>query len=181
MIRFTLKDRLRQFRRNEEGSFAVEFALFFPLLLLILLTTIELGLIQLRGSMLERALDLTVRDLRLGTGSSFSHDEVRDNICERAGFVDDCQTQMRLELVQVDPFAWTDIDPVPDCVNTSTVADINPVRSFENGQSNELMFIRACMTFNPFMPTWGLGAALPKDGEGRIKLYAASAFVQEPR
>lgn len=172
---------LRNFRRNEEGSITVEFVIFFPLLLLILLTTIELGLIQMRGSMLERALDLTVRELRLGTGATVQHDDIRDDVCSRAGFIDDCETQLRLELVQVDPFNWSDIDPTPDCVNSTTVADINPVRSFENGQSNELMFVRACLKFNPFLPTWGLGAAMPKDADGRIKLYAASAFVQEPR
>lgn len=181
MIRSRIAHLLHRYRRGEEGSITVEFVIFFPILLLILLTTIELGLIQLRGSMLERALDMTVRDLRLGTGSGVGHDEVRDDVCERAGFITDCSTQLRLELVQVDPFDWSDIQPIPDCIESSAVDEINPVRSFENGQSNELMFIRACMAFNPFMPTWGLGAALPKDADGRIKLYASSAFVQEPR
>ncbi|MBT8154138.1 pilus assembly protein [Epibacterium ulvae] len=182
MIRSRLAQFVRRFRRNEEGSITVEFVIFFPLLLLILMTTIELGLIQMRGSMLERALDLTVRELRLGTGVAVTHDDIRDDVCSRAGFIDDCETQMRLELVQLDPFNWTDVVPeYPDCVDSIDADTISPVRSFENGQSNELMFVRACIKFNPFMPTWGLGAALPKDADGRIRLYAASAFVQEPR
>ncbi len=82
-------------------------------------------------------------------------------------------------MVQVDPFNWTGIDENPDCINA--VEDVQPVRSFINGQSNELMFIRACMKFNPIFPHWGLGDSLDKDDLGRVRLYASSAFVQEPR
>ncbi len=179
MTRISMFRKLRQFRQREDGSFAVEFVILFPLLMLILFTTIELGLIQVRGSMLERSLDLTVRDLRLGTGTGMQHDDIRDRICERTGFIDNCALDLRLEMVQVDPFDWTDIDPIPDCINS--VEDVNPVRAFENGQSNELMFIRACYKFDPMFPHWGLGEALAKDTDGRVKLHAASAFVQEPR
>ena len=169
----------RRFRGREEGHVTTEFAIMVPLLLVTMLSAVELGVMTLRYSMLERALDLTVRDLRLGTGAAQQHDDIRDTICARSGFIDNCNTSLRLEMVQVDPFNWVAIDETPDCVNT--VEEVQPVRSFTSGQSNELMFIRACMKFNPIFPQWGLGDSLSKDADGRISLFAASAFVQEPR
>lgn len=171
---------LRRFRQHEDGNATVEFAIVIPAFLMILMSTVELGMINLRHSQLERALDQTVRSIRLGTGdANMSHDNLRDEICTRSGFIQECSSSLRLEMVQIDPFSWTALDPTPDCVNR--VEDIQPVRTFENGQSNELMFIRACMKFKPIFPTWGLGADLSKDGDGRINLIASSAFVQEPR
>ncbi|MEX0302441.1 MAG: TadE/TadG family type IV pilus assembly protein [Leisingera sp.] len=170
---------LRQFRAREDGNSTVEFALVIPVFIMILMSTVELGLINLRHSQLERALDETVRDIRLTTGADQDHNTLRDDVCSRSGFIDDCSTSLRLEMVQVDPFNWTPIDPEPDCVNR--IEDIQPVRNFTSGQSNELMLIRACMKFNPVFPTWGLGSNLYKDGDGRISLIASSAFVQEPR
>jgi hypothetical protein len=170
---------IRKFRACEDGNATVEFAIVIPLFLMVLMSTVELGLITIKQTMLERALDQTVRDLRLGTGADQQHDDIRDTICARSGFIDNCDTSLRLEMVQVDPFNWTNIDASPDCVDA--VEEVLPVITFTSGQSNELMFIRACMKFNPIFPQWGLGDSLSKDANGRVSLYAQSAFVQEPR
>ncbi|MEW2911352.1 TadE family protein [Leisingera sp. JC11] len=170
---------LRRFRLREDGNASLEFALVIPGFLLILMSTIELGMINLRHSQLERALDQTVRDIRLNTGVDMQHDALRNTICERSGFIQECSTSLRLEMVRLDPFNMASIDQTPDCLNL--VEEVQPVRSFENGQSNELMFVRACMKFDPLFPTWGLGKNLHKDADGRVQLIASSAFVQEPR
>lgn len=169
---------LRRFARNEDGSATVEFAILVPVFLVMLFSAVELSLISVKQSMLERAVDITVREIRLGTGEAPQHDEIRDLICERTVFIDGCAENLRLEMVQFDPFVWTGIDPTPDCI--TKIEDVQPVRSFVNGQSNELMFLRACMQIDPIFPDWGLGGALTKDSSGRLSLLAASAFVQEP-
>ena len=174
-----LRRALRLFRKREDGNATVEFAIVIPAFLFLLMNTVELGMITIQQSMLERALDQTVRGLRLSTGVPKQHNEIRDEVCRRSGFIRNCGTSLRLEMVQVDPYAWTPVDPVPDCINR--VEDVQPVRNFVTGDSNELMFIRACMKFNPIFPTWGLGSHLSKDEDGRINLIASSAFVQEPR
>ncbi|EBA16665.1 hypothetical protein RSK20926_02634 [Roseobacter sp. SK209-2-6] len=179
MIRSGLIKLLCKFRRREDGNATIEFVILAPLLLLMLVSTVELGMINLRQSQLERALDITVRGIRLSTGSAPQHNEIRDQVCDLSGFIDDCATSLRLEMVQLDPFAWSPVDPEPDCVNS--IEDVQPVRTFVGGASNELMLIRACMKYRPFISTWGLGDVLEKDGDGRASLFAASAFVQEPR
>ena len=178
MRRNKLLAALARYRKGEEGNATIEFVILVPLMLMMLVSTVELGMINLRQSQLERALDITVREIRLSTGAAPQHDEIRDKICNYSGFIDDCATSLRLEMLQRDPFAWAAVDPEPDCINL--IEDVQPVRTFTSGASNELMLIRACMKYRPFISTWGLGDALDKDDDGRDSLYAASAFVQEP-
>ncbi|TNJ41811.1 TadE/TadG family type IV pilus assembly protein [Phaeobacter sp. B1627] len=174
-----LPARLRRFREADDGNATIEFAILFPLMLLVLFASVELGLITVRQIMLERAMDMTVRDIRLGTGGNMQHDDIRDRICARSGFIDDCATSLRLEMVQLDPFAWGGVNSDPDCV--SVIEEVEAVTTFVNGGSNDLMFLRACMSFDPVFPHWGLADSMQKDGQGRIRLYASSAFVQEPK
>ncbi len=169
---------LRRFGRSESGSATIEFAITFPAMLFFLLSGVELGMITLNQAMLERSIDMTVRDIRLGTGAAPQHDEIKDTICERAGFIEDCADNMRLEMIQVDPYNWNGLSGDPDCIDRSE--DVAPVRSFVNGQSNELMILRACVKIAPMFPTVGLGATIGKDGAGNYALYATAAFVQEP-
>ena len=170
---------LRRFRRSENGSATLEFAITFPAMLFFLLSGIELGFVTLHHAMLERALDMTVREIRLGTGTAPQHDEIKDMICDGAGFIDDCSNNLRLEMIQLDPFNWAEIPANADCTDKSE--DVNPVRSFVNGLENELMFMRACVKIDPVFPTTGLGKNMVKDGAGQYALVSMSAFVQEPR
>ena len=182
MIRFMprpLRALSGRFSRSEEGSATVEFAITFPAILFLMVAGIELGVVTLQNSMLERAVDMTVRDIRLGTGTAPQHSEIKDLICDRAGFIKNCDTNLRLEMVQIDPRNWTDIPATPDCTDQSE--EVAPVRSFVNGQENELMILRACAKFDPLFPTAGLGNAMIKDGAGQYALVSTSAFVQEPR
>ena len=171
--------RLRRFWRKQDGNATIEFVILFPALLTFLLSGIELGFIGLQHSMLERAMDLTVREIRLGTGTAPQHDDIKDMICDRAAFIPDCGTSLRLEMIQVDPRAWSEIPTAPDCTDKSE--EVSPVRNFVNGQENELMVLRACAKIDPVFPTSGLGENLIKDEYGQYSLTATTVFVQEPR
>lgn len=181
MIAATTARVLRRFRSGSEATVTVEFVLLMPLFFMFLISTVEMGMVILRQSQLERALDIAVREIRLTTGAAPQHDVVRDQICRLSGYTDNCATSLRLELVQLDPFDWEGVDPQPDCI--SKPEEILPVRGFsQDGASNELMLIRACMRFRPMISAWGLGEDLVEDDpEGLVSLIAVSAFVQEPR
>jgi len=174
-----LIDILRRFRRSEQGSATVEFAIVFPAMFFMMLSGIELSFVTLRHSMLERALDITVRDIRLGTGTVMQHDEIKDTICARAGFIDNCSANLRLEMIQVDPRNWVAVPADADCTDKSE--EVSPVRSFVSGTDNELMILRACAKIDPVFPTSGLGADLAKGQDGQYALVSSSAFVQEPQ
>lgn len=181
-----LKTAARRFRRKEDGHATIEFVIVFPAVLLTMLAGIELSLVGLHQSMLERALDVTVRDIRLGTNTNpeydeeVAHDVIKDTICERAGFINDCSTNLRLEMIQLDPFQPFNVPADVDCINTAEEA--KPVRSFVNGQSNELMILRACAKINPVFPTSVMGKTLVNgSSDGKYPLVAISVFVQEPQ
>ncbi|TNF59631.1 MAG: pilus assembly protein [Rhodobacteraceae bacterium] len=169
---------LRRFSRREDGSATVEFSILFLPMFTFLLSAVEIGMIHIHHSMLERAVDMTVRDIRLGTGTAPQHDQIRQTICDRAGFIDDCSGSVRIEMVLMDPFNWTNPPTDADCIDQSQT--IAPVRSFTNGASNQLMFMRVCATFDPVFPTIGMGKNLIKDGAGKYALISTAAFVQEP-
>ena len=66
---------LGRFLKGNEGSVTVEFVLWFPLFFALVLTSLESGMLMLRYVMLERGLDITVRELRIGTLVAPTHDQ----------------------------------------------------------------------------------------------------------
>ncbi|MDD9740175.1 MULTISPECIES: TadE/TadG family type IV pilus assembly protein [Marinovum] len=175
-----LKLHMRRFVREESGSVeTVAFALWMPMIVLILLTMLEVGAYTARATMLERAMDQTVRSIRLETGAAPQHNAIKDMICERAVILPDCTTNLRLEMVQRDPRGWTALPGSADC--TDTALEVAPVRAFVNGQTNELMVLRACAKVTPIFPITFLAPSLQKDNAGDYALLAATSFVQEPR
>lgn len=177
MIRF-LKSRSRRFARDEDGSATIEFSILFMPVMLLLASAAELGMVNVHYSTLERAVDMTVRDIRLGTGSAPQHADIRSSICSRADFIKDCNQNLKIEMIRLDPFAWTNPPTIPDCTDQSL--PVAPVRNFQNGAENDLMFLRVCAKFDPMFPTIGIGKNIQKDGSGMYKLVTVSAFVQEP-
>ena len=179
-MRFRIPKVFRRFWRSEDGTGTIELAFCFPPMLYLLLSGVELGMVSLQHSMLERAMDLTVRDIRLSTGSAPQHDEIKDLLCERAGFINNCGDNMLLEMVQVDPRNWVGISEQATCTDQSE--EVLPKTEFKNDAGdNDLMILRACAKVDPVFPSTGLGASLRKDGAGQFALVAISAFVQEPR
>ncbi|WP_322866546.1 TadE family protein [Aquicoccus sp. G2-2] len=174
-----LRAAARRFLSREEATATVEFAIIFPFYVTLFLSSVEMGMIQFRHSMLERGLDMAVRDVRLGTGTNPTQDNIKDSICHYAGVLPDCAANLRLEMVLVDPRNYTSPPANADCVDHSE--DPKPVRNFIHGGSNQMMMLRACYVFSPIFPTAGLGQQLNKDGAGNAAMTATSAFVQEPR
>lgn len=178
MIRNVIQ-RLKKLRRSEDGNATIEFVIVFPIMFGLLSSGLELGFVSLHQGMLERAVDITVRDIRLGTGAQLQHDSLKKTICERAKFIKNCEENMRLEMIQLNPRVAFNIPSEADCTDKSE--EVKPVRTFENGQSNELMVLRACVKISPVFPTSYLGRKISDNPDSKYALVSMSAFVQEPR
>lgn len=176
MIRSVLPA-LRRFHRNESGVIAVPFAIWVPVFLIIIGSSVELGLLTARHAILERSLDESVRGLRIGTVDA-SANGLKTAICDRASILPDCQTRLHLEMVSLDMRNWSAPNKSADCVDTTQ--EVTPNRNFEHGGNHEMMLIRACFKFRPATPAGLLGSALAKDAQGYSALVSASAFVHEP-
>jgi hypothetical protein len=128
--------------------------------------------------MLDRGLDIAVRDIRLGTGNVPQHDDIKESICTNAIVIPACQQNLRLEMVRTDMRNWASLPPDPDC--TDRAEEAKPVRAFVPGTSNEMMLLRACLKVQPLSPTSQLVQYMQRDSAGDISIVVTSAFVQEP-
>ncbi|MFT6675893.1 MAG: hypothetical protein ACJAVM_002090 [Sulfitobacter sp.] len=174
-----LKHLLRRFRKDQDGSaLVIEFCIFVPILFGAFLMSVEMGIYSMRQMYLDRGLDIAVRYVRLHTNTAMDHNMIKGIICGNIGFVENCQSTLRLEMTPVNPRNFSGFAQQADCVDTSE--PVKPVRGFSLGQQHEMMLLRACIKFDPIFPTSGLGYAFDKDGSGQAKMFATAAFVQEP-
>lgn len=170
---------LSRFLRRDDGHATIEFAIMIPIFLIILLSAVELGIMTMRYAFLERSLDIVVREIRLSTGVDFSHDVIKDRICEEAPMIPECAANLSLEMVMLNPRAWAGVPQNTVCTNREE--EVQPVTAFESGDENQLMVLRACVKMTPLFPTTGLGSQFQKDSAGDYSLVVVNAFVQEPR
>lgn len=175
-----LWDRARAFRRNEDGAGTLEFIIVLPGFMLLFTSAYEGGMLSTRHVMLERGMDLTVRDVRIGRIENPNNDVLSARICEYAAIIPDCLNNIRLDMERMDPRAFdeTKVDTI-DCVDRDE--ENQPVVVFSNtGGNNDLMVLVACVLFDPMIPTTGLGKHIPKKSQGAYALVATSSYVMEP-
>jgi len=177
MIRNALKNTIR-FKRTEDGSLTVEFVILFPLFMFFTLGVIEYSLVTIQQAMLDRSMDLVVRNIRLGINlENAEHDTIKDAICEEMIVMQGCSSNLQLEMIVQDPFGGVNLPVEPDC--TDRAEESKPVRTFSNGGSNALMILRACAKVDPLFPTTAMGRAVSGD-DGLVTLTTTTTFVQEP-
>jgi hypothetical protein len=170
---------LRSFLRDDSGSVVtLPFAIWLPVFLIIIIAGMEIGALSLRHTQLERGLDLTVREVRLGTGEQLDHDTLKGMICDNTTLLADCEDMLRLEMIPLSLRSWSEPPRDADCYDSAQ--PVRPLRQFDSGQPNELMMLRACFKYRPITPAGVIGAAMPKDADGYAAIVSTSAFVQEP-
>jgi len=169
----------RRMMREEDGTATIPFVMFVPFFLILVMSSIEMGMLMIRSVLLDRALDLAVRDLRLGIWQPASSGDLKSRICNYAGILADCDNDLLVELRPVSKITWSPLSSGPICVDRSQ--QVQPLTTFSPGTSNEMMLVRACVKVYPLFPTSGFGFSLTKDATGAYALVAASAFVNEPR
>lgn len=167
----------KSFYRKEDGTSTLEFMMVLPAAMFFFAATYESGMIGLRNVMFERAVDVTVRQVRIGAVEDPSHDNLKQMICDAASIIPECMTSVKLEMIRRDIRAWTPISTQGDCVDREATGD--PVISWTTGGNNELMVLRACALFSPMLPTSAVGAASQTAGD-EYALVATSSFVVEP-
>lgn len=174
----SMKTALRRFGRDEDGSMIVPFALWTPLFVGLLIASVEAGTATMRQTVLDRALDQTVREVKIGTGTLYTADQLKEMICDRATILGSCVDTLQLEMVGLDMRDWVEPERSTDCVDTNLT--VTPMRNFVNGSQHETMLLRACYKYRPVTPGGLVAASMAKDEMGYTALVATSAFVHEP-
>lgn len=174
----------RRLMGREDGNATVEFVIIFPVFFLFFMVIFELGLLMTRYMMFDRALDISVREMRLSENREFTKDQVRTLLCAQTVILNNhCEEDLTIELVRltdVSGNSWT--FPAEDAQCRDYGEDVIPVTQFDSPtKSNEVVFVRACMSMKPFFEAAGLGAFLTRNTTpDRLNMIAVSAFAVEP-
>ena len=183
MIGRRMKPFLRLFCQDDRGTVSIEFVIIFPIFFSFFLMTVENGIISIRNVMLERGVDIAIRDIRIGTMLDPDAAELRERICEIASIIPDCDSQLQVEMFVRNPRNWTALPTKVNCIDRSVEA--RPVTAYVTGEGNELVVLRACVRIDPFLPTTGIGKAIVENGDdasgGSYALVSTSSYVVEPR
>lgn len=170
--------RLRRRMWREDGTASMEFVLMVPLFITIFMASFESGLLMVRSILLDQAVDITMRELRLGHLNLPDEDMLRTQICSRTIIFADCEANMLVELDRVSTSNWQMPAEPTQCVNRDE--EIDPVVSLQIGQQNDVMLLRICVIQDAIFPTTGIGLGLSVDANGGYALISRSAFVVEP-
>lgn len=168
-----------RFCKREDGSASIEFVFLFPLFVSLLLMSIETGTYMARHVMLDRSVDLAVRELRLGTSTPPTFQELKTQICDNTILVTDCDGTIQIEMQPVDTVTWVGLSGPPKCRDVTSSIDPFDATSYNTGLENEIIMIQVCALVRPFFPTTTLGLGLVSMGD-RYAIVVKSSFVNEP-
>jgi Flp pilus assembly protein TadG len=174
------RSRLRRSLLSEAGSATVEFVILFPVIFAIFVTSVDFSLQMLRQVFLDRAVDLAIRDIRLGRIDAGGLQQLRERICANSALTPNCLTTVTVELRPMAPRDFATFDPTAQCVNRAE--NVTPVLSFTPGMgAQELMMLRACTVSNPFIVANGFLFGAPRGPNDDFMAASIGVFVNEPR
>lgn len=179
---------IRGFTADERGTASIEFVFIIPIIMMIFMASFEASMFMARHAMLERSVDIVVRDIRLGNYSSLTHAQLKREICSGGMLVNDVDTCVKSMRIWMQPISTADFDmsrvPTKGCQDKR--ADIAPLpeptgAEFAYGTDNDIMLLRICLKEEPMFPTTLVGAGMIKDElDGNYALLTTTIFVNEP-
>lgn len=175
------RGRLGRLWRRDDGTATIEFVLALPVAMAIFMASFESGLYMLREVMLDRGLDLVMRDYRLGRLPKVTHDQLRDLVCAATPVISDCRGQLKVWVSPINTASWA--VPVSDtyCGDGNGTLTAQTSGTVKNGRPNEMMFVRVCTIEKPIFPTTGIGLQLRADSlTGGYQIAAQTVVVNEP-
>lgn len=165
--------------RSEDGSATVEFVVLFPVLFAIFLTSVDFSMMMLRQVFLDRAVDIAVRDIRLGRVPENGFDMLRERICANTALTPDCLSTITIEMRPVTPGQLASMERTATCVNRAE--NITPMLDFRPGSGGqELMVVRVCTVSNPIIVASGLIFGGPRSETDDFMSVSTAVFVNEP-
>lgn len=173
-----MRRRSASFARSTSGATALEFAMVLPIFLALMFSVFEAGWMMSKAIMLDRALNITVRLMRVGaTDAAKTQADIKKQVCAKTLIILDCENVLTIEM--------TEVKAAGDVPTTATTcidrgASVKPIVSFNPGARTSIVFVRACAVSDPLTPLIGLALNLSKDSKGGYSIMSSSAFVNEP-
>ena len=117
---FCMPKVVRRFRKKEDGTTAIEFAVLAAPFFVLLFGIIESSLIFFAGQMLETAVDDVGRKIRTGQlDNTITEQQFKDEMCAEAAILFDCN-DIKLDLQIAAEFDDLGDPPLPESGDNST-------------------------------------------------------------
>lgn len=173
-----LTQRLRRVVATEDGTATIDFVLCIPVIMTIFIASIESGMLMTRYLMLERSVDIVMRNLRLGEYPDPTSAFLKTEICRRSTILVDCEDSITIALEPISQTTWNFPTRTAGCVDREE--NISPSVTYDPGAQHEIMLVRVCVMQDAMFPTTAMGLNMPTDNQGGYGLTAISAYVNEP-
>lgn len=165
--------------RGEKGNATIEFVILFPAFMTLFLTSFEIGIYTMRSVLLERALDVNIRLLRLGTLSPATTDELKRRMCSEMIFFPTCTTDLAVDVRAIPTTTWDLPTGAIPCRNRVDGVDPGNLLFAPGGDAVPTL-VRACLVMDPFFAPTPLVIDMPLDPSGGSVMAAWSTYVAEP-
>lgn len=159
----------RTFRKNERGAAAIEFAFVAPMVIVLIIATIEIGVLEVMSANLDSAVMTAARKIRTGEADRpVSSAALADMICQ--DMVDSstaCHSRLRTSVQTTATFA-----------GAQSTADADPVGQFYASAAGDIVLIRATYTWPLILPMYAGNFKMA--GPTSAMLDTRAAFRNEP-
>ena len=170
-------ERLREFRRNDEGTAAIEFTIIAPIFFAMMFSFYDVGMLMLRQVMLNQAVDMTMREVRIAKPGEWDARRFIDTVCGRTYVLPKCKATMMVDQQAVGRLAVNlPADNVP-CRNPKNTT-IAPMQ-YSPSSSGQVMFLRVCAVASPLLPGYAFARHLPTNSAGEVQIITTTAFMGE--
>lgn len=161
--------RCSPFLKNTSGAAAVEMALVLPIVIGLIMGTVEIGLVGLASNNLDNALQGAARMVRVGESDAPADaDAFKRKVCARMFETEaDCLARLAIS-----------VRTFPDFASAQTAADDTAAGQFDAGGPGQIVLVKATYPWPFFMPFFDLGYR--PAGPASVLLDARTAFKNEP-
>jgi Flp pilus assembly protein TadG len=166
---------LRRFRRNKNGTAAVEFALVAPMFFAVLFAIIEMALVFFASQILETVTQDTSRLIMTGQAqnAAYTQAQFKNAVCAKLVTMFDCVNGISIDVQSYKAFASVDIsDPIDAGKN------FVPPNNYLPGGPGDIVVVRLFYKWPLFVT--GLGFNPANIGYNQRLLTATAAFQNEP-
>ena len=166
---------LRRFRRNRQGSAAVEFALVAPVFFGLLFAIIELAMVFFASQVLETVTQDSARVIMTGQAqlASFTQAQFKNLVCSKVVALFDCVNGISIDVQSYSAFSAVNVaDPIDAGKN------FVPPNNYLPGGPGDIVVVRLFYQW-PLLVT-GLGVNVAHLSGSKRLLTSTAAFQNEP-
>jgi Flp pilus assembly protein TadG len=159
----------RLFRRDDRGATAIEFAFVAPLAILILVATVEIGVMEIMSSNLDAAVLVASRKIRTGASDRpASNADLVTMVCAKmAESPQDCRSRLSISVQRVANFA-----------SAQSVIGDTPNGQFDAGGPGDIIVVAATYSWPLALPGYAGTFKLASPSQALIDTRAT--FRNEP-